>query len=104
MSAPAAKALAEPVSMMQCVVGEPSKARRAELSSLMRGVESALRALGRLSVTVGGFVREIALFGREREREKGRMEERKYFDQLPGEAQLLECTRRISRAMLSSCE
>lgn len=32
--------------------GEESKAWRAELSSFIRGVERALRALGRLSVTV----------------------------------------------------
>jgi hypothetical protein len=52
MSAPAAKARSEPVRTMARMVGEDSKARRAVLSSLMRGVQRALRALGRLSVTL----------------------------------------------------
>ncbi len=51
MSAPAAKARCEPVRMMERMSGEASKARRAALSSVMRGVLRALRALGRLSVT-----------------------------------------------------
>jgi len=55
MSAPAAKAFWEPVRRMERMEGEASKAAKAELSSVMRGVERALRALGRLSVT--GFVR-----------------------------------------------
>lgn len=51
MSAPAAKARWEPVSMMEEIVGEASKDWRAVLSSVMRGVLRALSALGRLSVT-----------------------------------------------------
>jgi len=51
ISAPAAKAFWEPVIMMAEIEGEESNACRAELSSVMRGVERALRALGRLSVT-----------------------------------------------------
>lgn len=58
MSAPAAKALAEPVSTIAAMEGDLSKLRRALLSSEMRGVERALRALGRLSVTVCFFVRQ----------------------------------------------
>lgn len=50
MSAPAAKAFWEPVRRMVEMEGEESKAWRAELSSFIRGVERALRALGRLSV------------------------------------------------------
>jgi hypothetical protein len=53
MSAPAAKARAEPVRMMAAIVGADWKDWRAELSSVMRGVQRALRALGRLRVTVG---------------------------------------------------
>lgn len=53
MSAPAAKARSEPVSRIARIVGDWSKERRAWLSSVMRGVERALRALGRLSVTIG---------------------------------------------------
>jgi hypothetical protein len=56
MSAPAAKAFCEPVRRMAEIVGDLSKARRARLSSVIRGVERALRALGRLSVTTGGLV------------------------------------------------
>jgi hypothetical protein len=52
MSAPAAKARSEPVSMMALMEDWASKARRAVLSSVMSGVDRALRALGRLSVTV----------------------------------------------------
>ena len=51
MSAPAAKAFCEPVRRMAFMSGEASKAFRASFSSVMRGVERALRALGRLSVT-----------------------------------------------------
>jgi hypothetical protein len=51
MSAPAAKAFAEPVRIMAAISGDWSKAWRAWLSSLMRGVERAFRALGRLRVT-----------------------------------------------------
>jgi len=53
MSAPAAKAFCEPVRTMALMSDEWSNASRAALISLMRGVESALRALGRLSVTGG---------------------------------------------------
>lgn len=51
MSAPAAKAFWEPVRRMADMEGEASRDWRAWLSSVMRGVERALRALGRLSVT-----------------------------------------------------
>jgi hypothetical protein len=51
MSAPAAKAFWDPVRRIAAISGLWSKARRASLSSVMRGVERALRALGRLSVT-----------------------------------------------------
>ncbi len=51
ISAPAAKAFCEPVSTMADISGEESKAARAWFNSVMRGVERALRALGRLSVT-----------------------------------------------------
>lgn len=51
ISAPAAKARWEPVRTMAEMVGEASKARRASLSSAIRGVQRALRALGRLRVT-----------------------------------------------------
>jgi len=51
MSAPAAKAFWEPVRRMMEMDGEESKDLRAELSSLIKGVERALRALGRLRVT-----------------------------------------------------
>lgn len=51
MSAPAAKAFADPVSTMADMVGDLSKDKRASLSSVMRGVERALSALGRLNVT-----------------------------------------------------
>jgi hypothetical protein len=51
MSAPAAKAFWLPVRRMAEMVGDWSKAWRAWFSSSMRGVERALRALGRLSVT-----------------------------------------------------
>lgn len=63
MSAPAAKAFWEPVRRMVEMEGEVSKAWRAELSSFIRGVERALRALGRLRVTVlrGGNVRYAVL-------------------------------------------
>lgn len=52
ISAPAAKAFWLPVRMMAEMEGDLSKARRAELSSVMRGVERALRALGRFRVTM----------------------------------------------------
>lgn len=54
MSAPAAKALGEPVRRMAWMVGEEERAWRAVLSSVIRGVERALRALGRLRVTGEG--------------------------------------------------
>ena len=38
------------------IVGEVSKSLRALLSSFIRGVQRALRALGRLSVTEVGLV------------------------------------------------
>jgi hypothetical protein len=53
MSAPAAKARSEPVMTTAETVVEDWKARRAVLSSAMSGVQSALRALGRLRVTAG---------------------------------------------------
>lgn len=52
MSAPAAKAFSEPVRTMAAILGEEERASKAVLSSVMRGVERALRALGRLRVTV----------------------------------------------------
>ena len=52
MSAPAAKALSLPVRTMAPVDVSESRLRRASLSSMKRGVQSALRALGRLRVTV----------------------------------------------------
>jgi hypothetical protein len=51
MSAPAAKARSEPVSTTAAMLGEDWKVRRAVLSSVMSGVQRALRALGRLRVT-----------------------------------------------------
>lgn len=51
MSAPAAKAFCDPVNTIAEISGDWSKACKAWLSSVMRGVERALRALGRLSVT-----------------------------------------------------
>lgn len=51
MSAPAAKALSEPVRIMALTSSELLKATRASLSSVMSGVQRALRALGRFSVT-----------------------------------------------------
>lgn len=51
MSAPAAKAFWEPVRRMLWMEGDLSNCARAVLSSLIKGVERALRALGRLSVT-----------------------------------------------------
>lgn len=50
MSAPAAKARCEPVSKIERMSGDASKAASAWLSSTMRGVQRAFRALGRLSV------------------------------------------------------
>jgi hypothetical protein len=52
MSAPAANARSEPVIMMAEIVEDLSNLRRASLSSVMRGVQRALRALGRLRVTM----------------------------------------------------
>lgn len=52
MSAPAAKAFWEPVNRIADISGDWSKAWRAWFSSVMRGVERALSAFGRLSVTV----------------------------------------------------
>ena len=51
MSAPAAKARWEPVRTMERILGEESNSTRAALSSFIKGVLRALRALGRLSVT-----------------------------------------------------
>jgi hypothetical protein len=51
ISAPAAKAFWEPVMRMAEMLGDLSRERRALLSSVIRGVERALRALGRLIVT-----------------------------------------------------
>jgi hypothetical protein len=51
MSAPAAKAFWEPVRRIAEMSGDWSKCWRASLSSVMRGVQRALRALGRLRVT-----------------------------------------------------
>lgn len=62
MSAPAAKAFCDPVRRIADIEGDLSAEERAVLSSLMRGVERALRALGRLSVT--GFLLEICLWVR----------------------------------------
>ena len=53
MSAPATKARGEPVMTAAPRVESWSKARRAELSSVMKAVFMAFRALGRLRVTVG---------------------------------------------------
>jgi hypothetical protein len=64
MSAPAAKALSEPVRTMAPMVGEAWKERRAALSSRMRGVERALRALGRLSWTGGSQFEIQRVLGR----------------------------------------
>jgi len=50
MSAPAAKARWEPVRIMLVIWGEVENVVRAVFSSVKRGVERALRALGRLSV------------------------------------------------------
>ena len=52
MSAPAAKARSEPVRTMAWMEGCDSKSRSAVLSSVISEVERALRALGRLRVTV----------------------------------------------------
>jgi hypothetical protein len=53
MSAPAAKALWEPVRTTAPMEGEEWRSWRAELRSVKRGVERALRDLGRLRVTRG---------------------------------------------------
>ena len=52
MSAPAAKAFWDPVRRIADMLGDLLNDRRAWLSSVIKGVERALRALGRLSVTV----------------------------------------------------
>lgn len=59
MSAPAAKAFSEPVRTIAEMDLSDWKARRAVLSSVMRGEERALRALGRLSWTVNGVSKTI---------------------------------------------
>jgi hypothetical protein len=51
ISAPAANAFCEPVRRMALISGDLSKDCNAWLSSSIRGVERALRALGRLRVT-----------------------------------------------------
>lgn len=51
MSAPAAKARSEPVRSKTRMSEEDDIERRAEFSSVIRGVESAFKALGRLRVT-----------------------------------------------------
>lgn len=51
MSAPAAKARSEPVKTMTWIDSWDWKARRAALTSAMRGEHNALSALGRLRVT-----------------------------------------------------
>jgi hypothetical protein len=53
MSAPAAKARSLPVRTTAATESELWKSCRAALSSEMRGVQRALRALGRLRVTRG---------------------------------------------------
>jgi hypothetical protein len=52
MSAPAAKALGEPVRTMAAMEWSLSRAEVQVLSSLMRGEKRAFRALGLLRVTV----------------------------------------------------
>lgn len=61
ISAPAAKALWEPVRTITEISGDLSKASRAVLSSVMSGVESALRAFGRLRVTRRGSISQYGL-------------------------------------------
>ena len=51
MSAPAAKARSEPVSTMAEMLGEASNLARASFNSVIKGVQRALSALGRASVT-----------------------------------------------------
>lgn len=58
MSAPAAKARAEPVRTMALIELEAWNSRRAWFSSVIRGVESALSAFGRLRVTTGNDVND----------------------------------------------
>lgn len=53
MSAPAANARSEPVRTMADMVEDLSNMARASLSSVIRGVHNAFRALGRLRVTRG---------------------------------------------------
>jgi hypothetical protein len=52
MSAPAAKALGEPVRTMAAMEGSLSREEVQVLSSLIRGEKRAFRALGLLRVTV----------------------------------------------------
>jgi len=54
MSAPAAKARSEPVSTMAEMLGEASNLARASFNSVIKGVQRALSALGRASVTARG--------------------------------------------------
>jgi hypothetical protein len=56
MSAPAAKALGEPVRTMAAMEGSLSREEVQVLSSLIRGEKRALRALGLLRVTVLGSI------------------------------------------------
>lgn len=56
MSAPAAKALALPVKTIAPTAGSASRERVQVFNSVIRGVKRALRALGRLSVTLAGSV------------------------------------------------
>ena len=76
MSAPAAKAFWEPVRRIVRIEWDWSKERSAWFNSVMRGVERALRALGRLSVTLG----KLVMVGSRGEGEIG------YFVQLLGVA------------------
>ena len=62
MSAPAAKALCEPVRTMAPISGWESRVLRAVFSSRIRGVKRAFRALGRLSST--GEMYQHVLFGK----------------------------------------
>jgi hypothetical protein len=52
MSAPAAKALGEPVRTIAAMVGSEERRDVQVFNSLMRGEKRALRALGLLRVTV----------------------------------------------------
>jgi hypothetical protein len=61
MSAPAAKARSEPVRRMADIEEDVSNAFSAVLSSVINGVERALRAFGRLSVTRGIVSKKLKL-------------------------------------------